>query len=1280
MDSGHLLVPIKVQALVIDDLVVQKGNVVEFGGRLYASDGHWSPKLYDYKAVGGSALGAPGPAPFYGAERKSGPRQTQQLVVDPKLVAQKKDRGVYLRWILPAGLRHSYTPGELKFPPLPDHWLIVRFAFTNSNLETKAWFIDGGAIVGEDAPLNLLLPGSDKYVGKRVGKVFPLEGFANARAAGERTTINAVGHDATGSPTFTAFIAENRNVFSWHDELNDLRTPNSDDEVRAGTTISYCLLGWYRDLQNEPLSRLAPKVTQRRDTTNKFLGWLIDPPGWTIDTSSSVPLDLSNRRSVFHGLVAHINYWSQPTYKGQMLGYPGSPPVPGVMTTSTPAFRVGVGNSAEDALVSLVSGEYSGEQEQDGLAKKQPNLWKALEAVIYRQSETLVKSWNVAPRDMTVHQNSFATHEAGKIWYIRAKTNKGGDFPSDPNETAAQTAIQPTPDNLAQLKKLNQLQTEVDEATRALAVSQQELYARWWKLSDKSRQAMALIKSEEKECRTLVTEVTALRDKLNVLKARLEPLPQALAQTLHPELELKYDAAPRFWMPADPVIVVKNSGLPTKRLQSRELACRLPEQIITSAKVVVNQVTNTFSTAAGVAAIAAAAQQHLPACPPILNALLNEASIVEQAVRNLAERTLPDGKRFRDAESWSEWTDRLVKDLTWAGVPTDKISFEPEALNISPDRLVDLWVKQPWSPLFVDWQITWFPTQEPASAEHPFGNSWRFGDADFVPAKRSIPDKGYTVRGRSLLSPIDERIFREPVETLGKMLAARRSGEHKDSAFPPAVLEVLERYEFVWNKTLHELPRGGLMGQALTGFHQALLHRDVTLPRVNPDSNRPWIKSASLKALEKEVETLLDIPNNSNVPGERLAPPAPVVTTTIPFSLIRAGALRIDELWLVDDFGQWADLLGDTTAHSTSSGQVFHPRIRWHDEEEKVFAMPPRVLQAVRLNFRFTAASENRNEPPRSEPALNSICGWILYNRLDQALVLCDAKGDLMGHLVIAKEQREMRIGWEAGANGVAITDVPNPTLKAFAESLVEPIPSSKPRLLELLNLMEKSLERIRPATARGDTIFAGRPLALVSASVGLELFGREWVDPLKPPPSDGVGDAAQSLNALRVAVNLGYSHSVEDGLIGYFKDNAYERIVVPQVSDQVPASDYIRNAKVHGLRVGFGAPERITLLMDPWGSVQAACGLVPAKTITLADPELNRTVAQMEASFRVGPILLQADRIALPTPTGNKGTWNFSGPLTEQKPAAVVALDPRYFNDQPVVAAEGRLLLLNEE
>lgn len=1290
MDSPHLLVPIKVQALVIDDIVINRSGAVREEGRWFANAGRWSPQRYDYLPML-NILNPQGPRPFYGAQRKIDSTRAEQLVLDPKVspkaLPQPTDRGVYLHWVLPAGLRHAYTPGLMDFPALPDHWLIVRFTSTGSTLNTKAWFIDGG-VVDESSPTNLIFPDSDKFVTKNIGKVVPLQGFANANSPGERTKITAIGNDSTGSPTFTASIAENRNIFSWHDTLNDLRTPGIDTR----TILTYAVLGWYRDSTNEPLSLEAAKVSERRDATNKLLGWLIDPPGWSIDANSTTPVVLLKRRSVFHGMVAHINYWSEETHKGTMLGYPGSPLVGGTLGKASASFQVGVGNNAQDALVSLVSSEYSGEQQPGSPGKEQEHLWKALEAVIYRQSETLVKSWNVASRDTTVHQNWFTTQEAGKTWYIRPKTDKEAAFSSDAGKTAAETAIQPTPEQLAKLKELNEAQAEADTACRDLAALQQELYARWWKLVQKSKPARPQFKSEQEHCEKLVKDVAALRIKVDGLLNRLRPLPDELKSKLpKDELELKYDAAPRFWLPADPVIVVKNCGSPSKHQFPRQHPCRLPEEIVTTAKVVVqNGPPTTFSSATGVAGIAAAAQ-NLPSCPPILNGLLNEASIVEQAVRHLAEKTLPARKAFDDEAGWSRWTERLVRDLTWDGKsdsPLDRITFEPEAFNILPYRLVDLWGKQPWAPLFLDWQITWLPNTEPATADKPFGPAWNFGEADFVPLDRkSIPQQGYTLRGRSLLAPIDNRIFEEPVEMLRKLLGPRRDGDQQNATtFPPAVKQVLERYEIVWSETLRKLPLGGLMGQTLTGFHQALLCRDVTLPHITPDSARPWLRSTiqqtfeKLKALENDVRTQLEVPKDFGVAGERLSPPAlqPPGTILPDFRLIRKGAMRIDELWLVDDFGQFADLLGPTPAGSISTGQVFHPRMRWHDDQT-VFAMPPRVLQPARLNFRFTPTTESSNETTGSETALNSICGWIFYNSLDQALVLCNRKGELMGHLAIAKDQRGMRIKWVAGAGGAAITSVSNPTLKAFAESLVETTPSSNPRLLELLKLIEHSLERIRPAGARRDTILVGRPLALVSASIGLELFGKAWSDPQKDPV-DRPGSGDQELDSLQVRVNLGYAHNVEDGLIGYFKAGAYNRIVVPQLSDKIKSSNYIGDPNEHGLRAGFGTSERLTLLMDPWGSVQAACGLVPARTITLANHELNKMVAHMEASFRVGPVLLPVDKLALPTPTGNKGTWNFSGPLTNEKAAAVVAVDPKYFGDQPVVATEGRLLLLNDE
>lgn len=1278
MDSNHLLVPIKVQALVIDDIVIAKRGVIEIEPKRYAAnDGRWSPQLFDYQVLPAS-LNAPGPRPFYGAGRTYQGNPAEQLVLDADSPAlpEEKDRGVYLHWVLPSGLRHAYTPGLLDFPALPDHWLIVRFARRDSTLKTNAWFVDGGSLASDAGPANLLFAGSDKYTARPVGKVVPLDQFASANFAGDRTTITALGNAATGSPTFTAFIAENRNVFSWHDKLEDLRQPNAQGRVPDGTTLSYLLIGWYRDQANEALASSAVKITEKRDASDKLLGMLIDPPGWFVETNTTIP-DLPNRRSVFHGMVAHINYWSAGTYKGQILGYPGAPRVEGSLGKDTPAFQVGVGNSAEDALVSLVSSSYSGEQEV-GMAKEAPNLWKALEAVIYRQPETLVRSWNASPRDNAVHQNWFATHEAGKLWFIRPKADDKGVFPSEPEKTAKQTKIKPTPQQLADLQRLNEVQAEADAVTRNLAALQQELYARWWRVAGKSRVFRASLTAGAKDVRELAARVKDLQTTRDRLLGQLATMPDQLRAKLpKDELELKYDAAPRFWIPADPVIVVKNCGCPSKHQFPRQLPCRLPTQIVTTVDVAVDQKDKkSFTKSTSVSEIAAAAQKHLPSCPQILTSVLNEGSLIEQAIADLTERTLPAGKRFDTADSWQTWVNRLGNDLTWDGnnesFPHDQVTFDKQ--GIRPYRLVELWGRQPWSPLFLDWQITWFPTVDLPSTQDGFGPTWPLRNFDYQPPDRkSIPTTGYTIRGRSLLSPIDGRIFDEPIDTLRQLIHGQQT------AFPAAVAEVLKRYEVVWDKTLAELQAAGLMGQALTGFHQALLRRDVTLPRVMPDPARPWIENANLKTLDNDVVKLLEPPDPKAPSGERLAPATPPPATNAPptfsFSMIRAGALRIDELWLVDDFGQSADLLGLTPARSKSTGQIFHPRIRW-DNDQSVVAMPPRVLQPTRLNFRFTAAD---NLPDDSDPALRSICGWLFFNPLDQTLVLCDRSGNLVGELVITKQANSFSINWEPGAGGVPLEKISNESLKNFAKSLIET--NAKPKLLDLLNLIDRSLERIRPAAARNNSILASRPLALVSATIGLELFGKAWADPHKPvgeAKAQGTGDA--KLDALRVRIVLGSSQNVEDGLVGYFKNGDYTRIIGGELPKDIQPTSYIVDPVSNALRVGFGPPEKITLLMDPWGSVQAACGLVPAKSITLAHPALDETVAQMETSFRVGPVLLQAGKIALPTPTGDKGTWNFSGPFTNQTAAVVAALDLKTFNDQPVVATEGRLLLLNEE
>src|SRR5437868_5569095 len=210
-NGKHLLVPVRVQALVIDDIVVKRKAILKINeqGRV-ADDGKWSRAVRDYMPLINS-LDAPGPPPFYGASRTAWvgkPADQLVLAADSEALPRDQDRGVYLHWVLPPGLRHCYKPNSLDFPALPDQWLIVRFCRRGAEQQTtaRAWFLDGGLVVGSGSPANLLYADDDgdEYKARRVGKVVPLEEFKPADFAGKRTTITAVGNRYTGSPTFTA--------------------------------------------------------------------------------------------------------------------------------------------------------------------------------------------------------------------------------------------------------------------------------------------------------------------------------------------------------------------------------------------------------------------------------------------------------------------------------------------------------------------------------------------------------------------------------------------------------------------------------------------------------------------------------------------------------------------------------------------------------------------------------------------------------------------------------------------------------------------------------------------------------------------------------------------------------------------------------------------------------------------------------------------------------------------------------------------------------------------
>jgi hypothetical protein len=560
------------------------------------------------------------------------------------------------------------------------------------------------------------------------------------------------------------------------------------------------------------------------------------------------------------------------------------------------------------------------------------------------------------------------------------------------------------------------------------------------------------------------------------------------------------------------------------------------------------------------------------------------------------------------------------------------------------------------------------------------------------------------------------------------------------------VADVLKQYVNSWDVPLQKLKDNGLLGQALSGFHQVLLGRDLMLPRITPDKKFSWLtddpnsgsehhndkavvsagilQPPSLLAVDQQGGPLKD---SKPLALQGLAPPH--TKSPVPFGLLHGGHFTVDALWIVDDFGQWLDLLGGSSeGHSTDI--VVSPHSHWAGDPKRI-AQPPRVLQPARLNFRFIDGDFQGESGghPDSDP----VCGWVFHNYLDQALALCDADGNLLGELVLVEEVAGMSVRWEclkAGEPRDAALDrvIEDVTLRAFAQALIDSKPQPQQKLQALLALIDDSLGTIRPATTNHRVRLAGRPLALVNARIGLELFGKAWADPLSDSRPDQSGSGDPALDALRLPVQLGYASLVEDGLIGYYKQTWNDAgmasiVAVRQPKDYVDTSGYLGDAALDkgAVCVGFGGSyattssddllQGLTLLMDPHGAVHASAAILPAKSLTLPKVYLDRARDNMELSFRVAPLLLRvpppvkdgekpngtaqvaasvntlpsgqpAIKLPIHLPVGWQGRWGFEGHVdSTSTPRDVIPPDgqPDYGPSLPL-AVEGRLVLRKEK
>jgi hypothetical protein len=1232
-----LVVPMRVEALTVNERVRQAEVFQRWQANYALTRLHLSPE----------------PPPFSN--------------IDLDFNADPDREGVYLHWQLPEALTSGIDQedgAEPVFPLVPNRWLVVRQAVATGTgeLTSTGWVVESDYLdpAGGASPY-LDQDGRLTRIGRRIdlatGGWTEPGGGPGGGPGGEPgggpggMFLTAVG---PGLPTFAAYQPYNLNVFSVHDRLTDL------DPV-TGWRLNYLVAGWYSDPSADPLDGVPAGQAAARLAA---LNW--SAPG-------AAP---AGARTLCHGTALDVAW--------QRTG--------GMPASDRPDYvTVALGNTTEHATAAL-------EEHAARRAGAPPELAALLAAVHAGVLDLLDEADGEFSAERAQHASWFTPTPAGHSWSLEE---------ADPPDTPTRSRrIRPRAVRAARsgtLARLNADQADHDAAVAELVAAQRRLYDRWWaanlpKVPDAPDQGPGVYQEELKAAvQTAIREAADRR--AEVLRARAlipwaEDQDRLAAEILAyqdrhglpaDEVRLKRLVLPDFQLPNDPVVVIRGTKdrppTPTgpgtaaadpyavppgtyadaadggdgadDPVEEPPLPCRWADQLVTGV------------TVGGATLSATDAQTPEPANLPTPDGGSGQVSRALTALlRELLHLASSNAPTLAAATGYTGDVQALAEAMR-----------DPAAHAVgTPGAYTARW-RQPWSPLFFEWKVDYFPIEwhgEPDGTD-PERANWHF-DGDryhwLGTGAHGIP---LTLRGRQFLTPT-------PGETTAGALR-QYARTHPGPA--AGALRALAR----------QAEDGNLFSQQLVGFTEQLSARGHT----------PAAITADLSADLAEAAVRSYPPN----PGPQPRP----FTGWSPslYQPLRAGQFAFERLAVIDRFGhalpavypdpraldfdeEPGDVIGTGTparrfapelpeeltpspidpARPERGAHVIHPPT-WY----RFAQLPPRLPQPARAALTLLDARDDLTELDRADdPDATPVAAWLVPGQLDQTLACYAPDGAPLGELrTTLPPDGVPRATWHA----LPYSTHPElderlrdafPHLYGFLTELTAHGPSA---LRALLAVIDRTLSMTAPT---GDTpppntpsVLLGRPLALIRTRLQLDLDGPAQLDPAwqnlrepEQPPYPGY----------RWPVRLGERNELADGLVGYFhgQHRSTDYSLLHTVLDAVE----LPSGEAHGYfaPIGNGAaltlPARVpgsdpqderaaflTLLADPRGTVHATTDLLPTAEVRLPTRLVEPPLAALPVSFRLGPLPVTLHRpdpqdarggevpgITLPRPSDRHGAWTW--------------------------------------
>ena len=328
------------------------------------------------------------------------------------------------------------------------------------------------------------------------------------------------------------------------------------------------------------------------------------------------------------------------------------------------------------------------------------------------------------------------------------------------------------------------------------------------------------------------------------------------------------------------------------------------------------------------------------------------------------------------------------------------------------------------------------------------------------------------------------------------------------------------------------------------------------------------------------------------------------------FFPVRAGALRLVNLYIVDTFGETRKLFDSTGSMAQmptiiSSVTLPPPPLDYHT------SFSPRLVQPARLNFDWQPADSAASGP---------VCGWIVANFLEKSFAVFSASGAPLGALesvLPALGEKTIKSNvtfhWRPiPGSTLAVEKIGNKRLRNFVGLVTTFTADEGQAFLELVDLVLRRTEARVPAEDPAMAVLLGRPLALVQASLDLEIQGLPagyW-----KTDGDALKFETEDFEKLSVPVRLGGMSLPSDGLVGYLLENGDCFFASEGATRRLGKNSHINYDQA--LTVAFkptptptpkptptptdNPPSSLTLLMDASARVHATTGILPRHFIQL--------------------------------------------------------------------------------